>query len=330
MMAGHAPRQRGLTLVELMVSVALALLVTLAALAGLLSSRQSGSAMEHAASLRDSARFGTELIRRIALQAGFESLQSNTATREGAVRWGGGIDPASDVEGFDNALVVAGANPALASNGNRAKGCGAITDTSCVNGSDVLVLRFQGLSRAGTADGSAINCAGRAVADATSAAERPMSAFHVRRSASGEPNLVCTIFDASGTVQDRELIEGVEVFQVLYGVDGVTPGAAPAPATAASAPSVVRRYLRADEMVVPGDTAATRANWRRVRALRIGMILRGPVGSAADRSLVRTLFPLGELLQTQADAFSSFVTPGDGRLRQEVTFTVLLRNFQGV
>ena len=58
--------QRGLTLIELMVSVALALLVTLAALGVLLFSRQGGSAMEQATALRDNSRFATELVRRSA------------------------------------------------------------------------------------------------------------------------------------------------------------------------------------------------------------------------------------------------------------------------
>lgn len=324
---GH---QRGLTLVELMVSVALALLVTLAALAALLTSRQSGTAVEQTAALRDNARLGTELVRRIALQAGFESLASNTATREGAAKWDPAADPAADVEGFDNALVPPDGDPTEVTHGSRSSGCGGATDTSCVNGSDVLVVRFQGVSHGGAADGSAINCAGQPVADAATHGDRPTSVFHVRRSPAGEPALMCSFTDGAGDVQHRALIEGVEVFQVLYGVDGVTPGAAPG--GGASAPTLVQRYLRADQMVVPGNPAGTRANWRRVRAIRIGMILRGPVGSAIARSTPQTqvLYPLGELLVSPGDAFSRFDTPADGRLRQEVTFTVLLRNFQGV
>ena len=171
--------QRGLTLVELMVSVVLALLVTLAALGALLFSRQSGAAMEQATALRDNARFGTELIRRIVAQTGFESFNENTSTRQGV----GTLVPASpipDIEGFNNTLVAAGTSPLNATNGSRSGNCGAVADTSCVNGSDVLILRYQGL-----ADGSMINCAGVTVGDAATAATRPLSIFHVRRNASG-------------------------------------------------------------------------------------------------------------------------------------------------
>ena len=326
--AASARRARGMTLVELMVAMALALLVVLASLAALLSSIQGGKALDQAAQLRDSSRFGTELVRRIALQAGFESLITNTVTREGSVRWGG-ADPEPDVEGFNNALVPTVGAPTAAQHGSRVGGC-AGSDTSCANGSDILIVRYQGSSLGGTADGSVINCAGEPVGDAVTAEQRSTSVFHVRTSASGEPTLVCSYTDGTGAVQHRELIEGVEVFQVLYGVDGVTPGT-PLPPGAAPA-TMVQRYLRADEISIAGQPAATRANWRRVRALRIGMILRGPVGSAIARTTPQTatLYPLGELLASSGDAFSSFPTPADGRLRQEVTFTVLLRNYQGV
>jgi type IV pilus assembly protein PilW len=315
-LASHRARQHGLTLVELLVSMALALLVTLVAIGALLFSRQGSSAMEQSANLRDNARFGTDLVRRIVLQSGFESIQANTAVREGSATWSGGaVDAAPDVEGFNNALVAAGGDPTTVANGSRAGGCGTVSDTSCVNGSDVLVLRYQGMSIGGVPDRSVVNCAGQAVGDATAMADRPMSAFHVRRSAAGEPTLVCSYVDADdGT----------------FGVDGVNPGEVLSAAAAASAATFVHRYLRADQMVVVGNPVATRENWRRVRAVRIGMILRGPVGSAVQGNLVQTMYPLGRLLATGGDAFSTFVTPADGRLRQEVTFTVLLRNFQGV
>ena len=312
--------QRGLTLVELMVSVVLALLVTLAALGALLFSRQGGAAMEQATALRDNGRFATELIRRIVAQTGFESFNLNSSLRQGVAPYTV-ASPIPDIEGFNNALVAAAVNPVNAANGSRSGGCGTVTDTSCVNGSDVLILRYQGLT-----DGSMINCSGVPVGDAATAATRPMSAFHVRRNVSGEPTLICTFIDTAGAVKDSELIEGVESFQVLYGVDSVTPNTA-TPSTADD-PTLITRYLRADQMVVASSVAETQNNWRRVRAIRIGMILRGPVGSAISK-VATDLFPLGASFANAADASSTFPAPADGRLRQEVTFTVHLRNYQG-
>jgi type IV pilus assembly protein PilW len=100
--------------------------------------------------------------------------------------------------------------------------------------------------------------------------------------------------------------------------------------------------LRADQMAVTGNAAATTANWRRVRSIRIGMIVRGAPGSqqlantTADR-----LYPLGGgkesstgtaglALSSTNDIGTVFTPPIDGRLRQVVTFTVHLRNDQGL
>ena len=82
------------------------------------------------------------------------------------------------------------------------------------------------------------------------------------------------------------------------------------------------------------------ANWRRVRSLRIGMVLRGPPNSAQS-SVTQTLYPFGvaksgatatagTALSSTNDANTIFVAPADGRLRQVVTFTVHLRNSQGL
>ena len=89
-------------------------------------------------------------------------------------------------------------------------------------------------------------------------------------------------------------------------------------------------YLRADQLTVSGDARATRANWRRVRSLRIGMVLRSDVG-AAQESKTQKLYPLGSPGFSSADDVGTIYTaPADGRVRQVVTFTVHLRNDQGL
>ena len=89
---------------------------------------------------------------------------------------------------------------------------------------------------------------------------------------------------------------------------------------------MAERWLRADQLTVPGNEAGTRASWRRVRALRIGLVLRGPVGSA-QQSSTATFTPLGAPFTDAAnDTGSSLTVPADRRLRQAVTFTVHLRN----
>ena len=317
--------QRGLTLVELLVSLALSLIVALAAMAALSGARTGAAAVESSAALRDNGRFATDLVRRIALQSGFESVTNSVRRRETGV-WGGGASPPPDVEGFNDAMLNV-ANPTATTNSSRDGAC-SVGDTSCKNGSDVLIVRYQGQSDSlGVADGSVINCGGLPVPDAAAVATRAYSVFHVQRANGGEPVLMCTYSDGAGVPRTVALIEGVETFQVLYGVDHVSPGVATT-AKAASAPDLVRRYLRADQMVVPGNAAATRSNWRRVRSIRIGMVVRGPVGSAIDRTAAaaQTLQPLGAAFVAGADVGTALSVPADGRLRHLVTFTVQLRN----
>jgi type IV pilus assembly protein PilW len=226
------------------------------------------------------------------------------------------------IQGYDDALMPSPASDALA-NASRSAGCGSVTDTSCVNGSDALVLRFWGTSRGGAADGSMINCAGVAEPEGT---ERATSIFHVMRSAAGEPTLVCTYRDVSGNWQTEPLVPGVEAFQVLYGVDNVTPGTAP-PAGSSGTDSVPDRYLRASQLVVAGNPTETANNWRRVRSLRIGLLFRGPASSAVDRAATaRTYNVLGDGLSVAADTKSQLTVPADGRLRQQVVINVHLRN----
>jgi type IV pilus assembly protein PilW len=331
--------QAGLTLVELLVAVTLGLLITLAALAALLIGRQGFSSVDNASQLRENSRFAASMLQRLVLQAGYEGHRDGS----GPSNWryfcaSGGLacgdqngDRNPGIVGFDNAVMPSDLStlPGALASSNRAAGCGAITDTSCVNGSDILAVRYWGDSRAGaaTGDGSMINCSGAAEADGDVPA---YSIFYVAVGASGEPMLACAYRDSTGTWQRAPLVEGVEGFQVLYGVDNVTPGTAP-PATDTGTDSVPDQYLRATEMTVAGNADATADNWRRVRSVRIGLLIRGPVNSAADKaSTAQTYNVLGAGFTRNTDVGSGLAVAADGRLRQTLVFTVHLRNPQFV
>lgn len=95
-------------------------------------------------------------------------------------------------------------------------------------------------------------------------------------------------------------------------------------------------------MVVPGDAAGTNANWRRVRSIRVGMVLRSAAG-ANQTSDSTTFYPFGaakgsnsptatagSAFKSTSDIGTEFTAPADSRLRQNVTFTIHLRNHQGL
>lgn len=335
--------QAGMTLVELMVAMALGLLVVGATVATLIIGRQGFNAVDSSSQLRENTRFAASLIQRIGIQAGFENGAGGNFTdwklfcRGGAAACGdrnGDTNPG--LRGYDDAAITAlpGAPGPLSfptglGHGTRDASC-AVADTSCRNGSDILMVRYWGDNRAGAAggDGSMINCAGMNEPEAAAPA---YSIFHVVRSASGEPTLACTYRDSTTMVWSTvPLVGGVEGFQLLYGVDGVAAGAAP-PTGDTGTDTVPELYLRASQLDVPGDAAASADNWRRVRSVRVGLVVRGSENSAVDRATSgRTFAVLGEGFGSAGDAGSNLVTAADGRMRQNLVFTVHLRNPQFV
>ena len=314
--------QAGLTLIELMVAMALGLLIALAAAAALLVSRQGFFAVDAGSQLRDNARYAQDIVQRVGVQAGFKNVFFTSVANAPRA-----TEP--HVFGINNAKRTT-------TNGwDESSGWG--TNDAGKN-SDILVLRAQTstASAVSTAsDGTMIDCLGVAPAAVpTSEYDRFISILHVQASSDGEPALMCSREAAGGGFEAQPLVQGVESFQVLYGVDNVVANTAPTGTT----DSVPDRYLRADQLTVTGDQEATYDNWRRVRSLRIGLVLRSQPGSAIDTT-TQTLYPLGtsagSATGTTGSAFGSsgdvgavYTAPADRRLRQVVTFTVHLRNFQ--
>lgn len=314
---------RGFTLVELLVAMAVGLIVVLAATGMLIASRQGASTVDAASQLRDDARFATDLVQRLAVQTGFEDVNFIRRPYTASVmayKALNGVDPSTlkpSVFGYDNATP----SPSDPLNMSTARASGSLG-----YGSDVLILQYDPVMvTENTTDGSMITCTGGApTKPSITRDDRALSILYVSTSSGGEPALMCmTRNESTGAFNAAvALLKGVESFKVLYGTDNVSPNAAPTGST----DSVPDRYLSARQMVVAGDDAATLTNWRRVRSLRIGLVLRGPAGSAQS-STTQTLYPLGASFASAGNPGSTF-TATDSRLRQVATFTVQLRNCQ--
>ena len=325
-------RQGGLTLVELLVAMTVGLLVTIVALSTLILSRSGYSAVDSTSQLVDRERFVVDSLSRVISQAGFQDYSAGTVLTTRAIATKLGVDPEPDLFGWNNALYTQLSDlkistTAIIADGNGTTPCNPVTDASCVNGSDILVVRFQGSGTAAAPDGTMLNCMGNAEPGIITGDldERAANILYVARdSNTGEPSLYCSYFKlATGKwVAGQPLIEGVESMQLLFGTDNVAPGTAPA---AVGQDTIADRWLRADELKVVSNPAATRENWRRVRAIRVGLVLRGPVGSAQER-ITGTFAPLGSVYQSSGDVGSSLATAADGRLRRVINFTVHLRN----
>jgi type IV pilus assembly protein PilW len=322
-------RQTGLTLVELLVAMVISIVIVLAAVTSLTVSRRGLTTVDAAAQLGDNARFARTLLLRLGAQAGFRDIEYAATPREtNTVGLTGAGTAAPNVSGANNA-VPSYTDPY---NSYTPRGTGSVG-----YGSDILILRYQAVEtfpESGVSDKTMIDCSGNpSTTVPIDRDDRMVSVLYVGVS-QGEPSLMCS----TGPSTAQPIIQGVESFQILYGVSGVTPNTAPTGTTLAT--SVADRYLRADQIVVPGDAAATNANWSRVRSLRIGMLLRGAQGSTQQKE-AQAFYPFGlakasstsapgSAMSSADDPGTIFNAPADGRLRQPVTFTIHLRNDQGL
>lgn len=306
-----------MTLVELMVSLVISSLIVIAAAAFLLGSSRTRDTQDAAGELQDTARFVTEIITRNIQQAGFQNhidgSQGSIVRREGNKFDASIQEP--DVRGWNNS--AAGSDLDHGSHDRS---------TNRVNNSDTLVLRFQGLSTmvstgTGTAtvtgmqaDGSMIDCRGQPVglddASAVTNADIASSVFEIRQSTGAEPELRCKYKNSSGNWVSEVIARGVEVLQVMYGLD-------------TNGDFVPDLWQNAQQV----DVAANQADWRKVRAIRVGMVLRSSARAGLIGGAI-TYQPLGAQFSqsTTTDPGSSFTAADDGRLRKVVTFTVNVRN----
>ncbi|MNT02723.1 hypothetical protein D3C72_1372300 [compost metagenome] len=144
-----------------------------------------------------------------------------------------------------------------------------------------------------------------------------MAVFYVSNDAGGMPQLMCgyrprdaankEILTAGTAYQAVSLISGVEVFQVLYGMDtnfDQTPD----------------RFLSATEVLALPTT------WQNVVAIKIAMVLMGDTASASPQD-PPTLRLFGRLFPGSPGNDTSF-TPATQlqRMRRLYTVTVQLRN----
>jgi len=307
-------RQRGMTLVELLVAMAVGLLVVLAATATFLGSRQLFAANAEAQAVEDSLRFAGFVVRGIVRQAGYSDYAPDHADADGSVAIASGANLAGPADD-PSVLDIVGATNAKVSATGESHGT---HNSKGLNGSDSLRVRFFGRSRTGgdgtEPDGTVVDCMGIAQAGPSPGkpvlAERAWSFFHVAEAADKEPELYCKYRSAAeGTFRSEALARGIEVFKVAYAYDGNGDG-------------VPERWLDAAQLEAQADSvAAVNGEWRKVVGLRIGMVARSGRNNSWARAQGDVLYPLGAEFSG-----TSFRPPADGRLRRTSTFTVMLRN----
>ena len=302
-------RQRGLSIAELMLSVALGMLVVLGAVSMLVASSAGFVAQAEAAGVDDAGRFALAVIEHAARQTSFVDWEHEEAAT--------GLDPAAPpaVRGLDAA--------SLSSNG------AAIDDPrpAAVNGSDVLALRFSG-SGPGSGDGSATTCAGFSVGSG----QDGWSIFYVGLGPGGEAELRCK-FRGANNWSAEAVVVGVDSFQVLYGLD-----------TDTAPDGTANRYLSATEinaldeaLAVEGASAHERQRerqrkswWKRVASIKVALLVHGArqarqVGGPTLYRLFGAAYGGGSDLGTQVSR-TAMKPSLKQRERRLFSTTILLRN----
>jgi type IV pilus assembly protein PilW len=306
--------ERGVSLVELMVAMAIALGVVLAATAAFLGSKQLFTADAEAQAVDESLRFASFVVKSIVRQAGYSDYAPDNLGPDGAATIASTANLlASSDDPFDLNIVGASNTRVSATGDSYGR-----HNTHGVNASDSLLVRFFGRSRAGgdgtEADGTMIDCMGFAQpgpsADNPASADRAWSFFYVAEAVDKEPELYCKYRgNRDGPFGAQPLARGIEVFKVVYGYD-------------ANGDGVPERWLDAMQIEAMAASAA-KANdeWRKVVGLRVGMVARSAHARGGPQGPGELLYPLGP-------DFSgvSFRPQADGRLRRVATFTVMLRN----
>lgn len=307
-------RQEGVTLVELMVALTIGLVVTLAAGAMLVWASSSFAAQADSAAIDDAGRYAIDAIARAARQTAYLNLDRDDAAQSSA-------DGPARLAGLDAHSLD-----------SRSAG---IDDPAppAAGGSDVLAVRFAGSGPAPDGDGSMLGCAGFPVG----AEDDGWSIFYVANNSAGETELRCK-YRGSGKWSADAIVDGVDAFQVLYGVDTDSP-----------ADGVANRYVNASAidaldaaLALAGATDEERAldlrrrtHWKRVAAIKVALLLHGRQRArAADPPMRYELFGPGYRDASAADSgalIDEAAMPVALRKRHRRLFlsTVLLRNPAG-
>lgn len=300
--------QRGVTLIELMVAMAVGLVVVLAATAAFVGSRHLFTADAEARGAEEALRFAGFVVKGIVRQAGYADYAPDHVGEDDAVAV---ASRASAPVALDDLDIVGASDTRVSGQG---QGYGR-NDSRGVNGSDSLRVRFFGRSRAGGAepDGTMVDCMGFAqpgpATDRPAPEDRAWSFFYIALAADGEPELYCKYRADNGTFKAEPLARGIEVFKVVYGYDGNGDG-------------VPERWLDAAQLEAQAASSSKiNDEWRKVTGLRVGMVARGAHTTGAAAQADERLYPLGPEFSSV-----SFTPKADGRLRRVATFTVMLRN----
>ena len=294
-------RQRGLTLIELMISVAIGLVFILGAVNFLVSGHQSFRAQNSGSRIQENARFALDILKEHVRMAGYNDTTSSLLDLP--------------------ALIYRGACDTI--NGLSANPC---SDDTTTDQGDRLAMALR--IPTGATGVAAQDCLGSPL---TALNEHVVNIFWVEQdSSSGVSSLYCRGYNPDtntwhGT-QAQPLVDGIEQMQVQYGlVDGNPSSTGNTPSSGTG--GRVDRYLNATDLQALDAADTTRNYWGDVRSLRIALLVSAGARQAADDGA-------GTLdSATQTASYQTFTlldgaayTPAETRIRRVFSATITLNN----
>jgi type IV pilus assembly protein PilW len=236
-------KERGVTLIELLVSIVIGLVVVAAVLVSFVGSGRAGRYQAALGQMNQDAQIGLNLLSREVQMAGYVSP--------------GNILPAPPLFGCD---AASGTEPFISPTGSGDMTCNA-TGASTVSALEV-VYEADLRNTVPTSAPAPSDCLGN-TAPVIGAISVARNRYYIKPSSSGRNELHCAS-NAGNTPQP--LIENVEDMQLWFGV------------AASTAPETVIRYARAGKDIsTPGTiNAQTAGEWNNVNSVRICLLMRSP------------------------------------------------------
>lgn len=279
-------RARGLTLIEMLISIAIGLVVVVAVLVSFVGSGRAGRIQSAYAQMNEDAQIGLSILTREFQIAGYSAPSGlvNTAAA--------GATPIFALSyNLGTATAVFGCDTGFANASAGTLVCG----TSTVPAFEV-VYEADVKNTVPTAGGAPSDCLGNGIPGAAPFIAR--NRYFIATGASGRPELYCASNNAANS--EQPLLENVEAMRVWYGVQ------------VGAAPRQVVRYVSATDINGVGAT-----EWSNVVSVRVCLLM---------RSSETVLSAGGTDTLTYRDCDSTQQTSNDRFLRRAYFTTSTLRS----
>jgi type IV pilus assembly protein PilW len=296
----RSSQQRGLTLVEMMVSLTIGMVLIVSLVGAYLGTSGSGKVTEALGRMNEDAQSALSLLSQQLRMAGSNPIQAN----RDATQVRNALSDTFFVFGCDGGASNVGATPTS-----------SITCvTSNTGGPDSISIAYEAdaYNTIPTGSGIPTDCLGQSLPSQTMVVGTGSAVFYEvqnqyfisKPAGAATPSLYCA---GSGAVNNPQaMVENIEDMQFTYGVS------APAAGT-----GTIAGYMTASEIAASADLAVlgtSQAKWSRVVSVKICLLM------TSFEPVLNELTPYYKCDGTLETA------PADLRLRRAYTTTVLLRN----